>query len=79
MYVYLLLLNILTFIMYGVDKFLACKHYYRISEKILYIFSFLGGALGAISAMIVFRHKTLKFRFYFINIICLVLWVLVLF
>ena len=64
--------------MYGVDKFLAIKHYYRISEKLLYLFSIFGGALGALLGMFFFKHKTLKLKFYLINIISLGLWVILL-
>ena len=74
---YLIIVNVLTFIIYGVDKFLAVKHYYRISEKLLYLFSILGGALGALLGMFFFRHKTLKLKFYLVNIIFLVVWVMV--
>ena len=76
---YLIFINGFTFIIYGVDKFLAVKHYYRISQKLLYIVSILGGALGALLGMFCFRHKTLKLRFYFVNIISLILWIIILF
>lgn len=71
---YLIIINIITFVFYGIDKFLAVKHYYRISEKLLYLFSILGGALGSLFGMLLFRHKTLKLKFYLINIISLGLW-----
>ena len=74
---YLIIINAFTFIIYGVDKFLAVKHYYRISEKLLYLFSILGGTIGALLGMFFFRHKTLKFKFYLVNIIFLVGWVMV--
>lgn len=74
MIIYLAIINSITFILYGVDKFLAVKHYYRISERLLYLFSFLGGALGALFGMLFFRHKTLKLKFYLVNIISLILW-----
>ena len=79
MIIYLIIINIFTFIIYGVDKFLAVKHYYRISEKLLYLFSILGGALGALLGMFFFRHKTLKLKFYLVNIIFLVIWVILLY
>lgn len=79
MLIYLIIINTLTFILYGVDKFLAFKHYHRISEKLLYLFSIFGGALGALLGMFCFRHKTLKLRFYLVNIISLILWILMLY
>ena len=57
---YLFVINILALLFYGIDKFLAYKHYYRISEKILYLFGILGGSLGALFGMLLFRHKTKK-------------------
>ncbi len=74
MIIYLICINILTFIFYSVDKFLAINKYYRISEKLLLTFSALGGALGAFFAMILFKHKTLKIKFYFFNIIFILIW-----
>lgn len=79
MLIYLIIINTLTFIIYGVDKFLAFKHYYRISERLLYLFSIFGGALGALLGMFCFRHKTLKLKFYLVNIISLILWILMLY
>ena len=79
MLIYLIIINTFTFIVYGVDKFLAVKHYYRISEKFLYLFSIFGGALGALLGMFFFRHKTLKLKFYLVNSISLILWIIILF
>lgn len=76
MYIYLICINIFTFIFYGIDKFLAVFGYYRISEKLLFGFSVLGGALGAFLAMLLFRHKTSKIGFYIINIIFLLIWII---
>lgn len=43
---YYLFINILSFILFGIDKRLAVKHKWRISEKTL-LFSFiLGGFIG---------------------------------
>ena len=72
MLIYLVIINIFSFVVYGVDKFLAVKHYYR--EKFLYLVSIFGGVLGAFLGMFFFRHKTLKLRFYLVNIISLLLW-----
>ena len=71
---YLLIINVISFIFYGIDKFLAYKHYFRISEKLLFFLAILGGDLGALLGMLFFRHKTLKFKFYLVNIIFLILW-----
>ena len=57
---YLLILNIITFIIYGIDKYKSIKHKYRISEKTLIILAILGGSFGAFLGMITFHHKTQK-------------------
>ncbi|MCV2403207.1 DUF1294 domain-containing protein [Marinomonas sp. C2222] len=60
---YLLCLNLITFIFYGLDKWLAIKHWRRISELTLHTLSFFGGWIGALCAQKLFRHKTIKKRF----------------
>lgn len=58
--IYLFLLNIFTFILFGIDKSRARKNRYRISEKTLFVFSLLGGSVGALASMLLFHHKTRK-------------------
>lgn len=53
-------INLLAFILYGLDKQKARKHRYRISERLLLGVAVLGGALGALLGMIFFHHKTRK-------------------
>ena len=62
---YLVLLSIITFIAYGVDKRKAMKKKYRTKEKTLLLLSFLGGAFGGFPAMLIFRHKTKGEHWYF--------------
>lgn len=64
MFVYLILINILAFLLYYYDKQKACKNAWRISEKTLLFVAFLGGSIGAYLAMTIFRHKTLHPQFY---------------
>ncbi|MEG1458544.1 MAG: DUF1294 domain-containing protein [Acetivibrio sp.] len=56
--IYLFLINLAGFISMGIDKQKAKKHVYRISEKTLFLYAVLGGSLGSILGMQVFRHKT---------------------
>ncbi|MBP3437643.1 MAG: DUF1294 domain-containing protein [Clostridia bacterium] len=63
----------LSFVLYGVDKFKAKKNLWRIKESVLLLFGFLGGALGALLAMYLFRHKTRHWYFWAVNILGL-LW-----
>ena len=62
---YLVLLSLITFIAYGVDKKKAIKGKYRTKEKTLLSLSFFGGAFGGYPAMLVFRHKTKGEHWYF--------------
>lgn len=74
MIIYLVIVNFISFIIYGVDKFLSIKHYYRISEFILLSFGFVGGVVGSMLGMIVFKHKTKKIKFKIYLFIYFVMW-----
>ncbi len=60
---YLILINIMALVAFGVDKLNAKKERSRIPIAILIGISFFGGTLGAISGMYLFRHKTQKIYF----------------
>lgn len=60
---YLLIINIITFLIYGIDKYKARKHRWRISEKVLIGLATIGGFIGAFAGMQVFRHKTKHLKF----------------
>lgn len=75
---YLLIINIITFIIYGIDKYKSIKHKYRISEKTLIILAILGGSIGAFLGMITFHHKTQKKKFIILIPIILLIWVYIL-
>lgn len=60
---YILLINVVTFIIRWVDKYKATAQKRRISEKNLLIFTALGWWLGAVLGMQAFRHKTIKGKF----------------
>ena len=62
---WLVLLSIIAFIAYGVDKRKAKKGKWRTKEKTLLLLSFLGGAFGGFPAMLVFHHKTKGEHWYF--------------
>jgi uncharacterized membrane protein YsdA (DUF1294 family) len=64
---WLLSVNLLTLLIYGVDKLAACKSWRRIPEATLLLFGVVGGWPGAIAGQQLFRHKTQKqpFRTYF--------------
>ena len=55
---YLIVLNLLAFLLMGLDKAKARRHRWRIPEKTLFLSAILGGSIGAIAGMQLFRHKT---------------------
>ncbi len=59
----LIAINLLSFIIFGLDKRKAIKHQRRISESSLLTVTFFGGTVGAIIAMLIFRHKISKKSF----------------
>jgi uncharacterized membrane protein YsdA (DUF1294 family) len=62
----------------GLDKWKAVLQKWRISEKMLLTFCALGGFVGALLAMGVWRHKTVKTKFLVWFYLIVVLWVAVL-
>lgn len=61
--VYLLVVNLITFFLYGIDKRRAVRKAWRIPESVLIGFAAIGGSVGAFLAMLVFRHKTKHAKF----------------
>ncbi|WP_307211067.1 DUF1294 domain-containing protein [Chryseobacterium lathyri] len=59
----LLIINFITFIIFGWDKRLSIKHKRRIPESTLLGATFIGGTIGAILSMFIFRHKISKKSF----------------
>ena len=59
----ILILNVVTFFVYGIDKFKAKKSLWRIPESTLLILAALGGSVGAYLGMKVWHHKTLHKKF----------------
>ena len=57
-------LNLITFIIYGIDKFKAKKAKWRISEATLILLAVIGGSIGAWLGLQVWRHKTQHKKFY---------------
>ena len=55
--------NIVVVIVFGIDKMLAKAHKRRISEKVLLLFAFFMGGLGAMFGMVLFNHKHSKMKF----------------
>ncbi|MBR6975080.1 MAG: DUF1294 domain-containing protein [Bacteroidaceae bacterium] len=60
---YLIVINIVTFLVYGIDKWKAKQGSWRISEATLLILAVIGGSIGALLGMKVWRHKTMHKKF----------------
>ena len=55
---YLIAINVVTFLVYGIDKWKAKQGSWRISEATLLILAVFGGSIGALLGMKVWHHKT---------------------
>lgn len=64
LFIYLVCINVVTFFLYGADKWKAKKGKSRISEKCLLCTAVFGGSVGGLVGMYTFRHKTKKAKFY---------------
>lgn len=60
---YLILINVIAFILFGIDKQKAKRRSRRISEATLLLQAAIGGSIGAWLGMTLFRHKTLHKKF----------------
>jgi uncharacterized membrane protein YsdA (DUF1294 family) len=60
---YFLIINFVVFAIAGYDKYLATKNKRRIPENTLFTMAILGGSIGLLLAMLLFRHKTSKSSF----------------
>ena len=61
--VILAVMNLLAFLLFGLDKAKAKRNQWRISEKTLFLSAILGGGAGAVAGMWLFRHKTRHWYF----------------
>ena len=63
LYAWLIAANAAAFVMYGIDKAKAKRGAWRISEAALLLIAAVGGSIGAIAGMVIFRHKTKHLKF----------------
>lgn len=61
--IYCIVINLIGFLAMGIDKYKAKRNYWRIPEGTLMMLAVLGGGIGTISGIYVFRHKTKKMKF----------------
>ncbi|GFI23516.1 hypothetical protein IMSAGC011_02305 [Lachnospiraceae bacterium] len=60
---YFIIINIIGFVIMGIDKRKAIKKRWRIRESTLFLIAFVGGSIGAILGMRIFHHKTKHWYF----------------
>ena len=62
---YIVVINLVSFMMFGIDKYKARRGQWRISEATLLAVAAIGGSIGVWMGMKVWHHKTLhsKFRY----------------
>ena len=60
---YFSIINIVALAVYGWDKLCAIRKWWRVPEMTLLAIALIGGSMGAIVAMRLFRHKTLHLKF----------------
>jgi uncharacterized membrane protein YsdA (DUF1294 family) len=61
--IYLLVINVVGFLLMGIDKLRAKKQVWRVPEKTLFLIAVIGGSIGTNVGMYVFRHKTKHWYF----------------
>ena len=62
-YTFIAILNVITFLIYAIDKWQAKKNRWRIPESILLLLAVLGGSIGAWMGMKIWHHKTMHKKF----------------
>lgn len=62
---YLVVINVIAFVLMGIDKHKAKKKQWRIPERTLFLSAAVGGSIGAMYGMHLFRHKTKHKSFLF--------------
>lgn len=60
---YVVAVNVISFLMMGIDKRKAIKRAFRIPESTLFVLAIIGGSIGAIAGMHLFHHKTRHWYF----------------
>ena len=74
---YLIFINFLSFTLMGLDKWFSIKKKRRISEFSLLLVSFIGGSIGEMFGILIFRHKTKHLKFILLNPLFLLIWILI--
>ena len=71
---YFLIINLIAFVLYGIDKKRAIRNEFRIRESVLLWIARLGGAIGSWLGIKLFRHKTKHTKFRIVVPLWIVIW-----
>ena len=74
---YLLVINLIAFVLYGIDKKRAIRNEYRIRESALLWIARLGGGIGSWLGIKLFRHKTRHTKFRIVVPLWMIIWIVV--
>ena len=72
---YLVIINLIAFVLYGIDKKRAIRNEFRIRERTLLWFARLGGGIGSWLGLKLFRHKTKHTKFRIVVPLWIVIWI----
>ena len=61
--IYFFIINLITFLAFLIDKRKAVHNKYRIAENVLIFLCIIGGFIGALNSMAIFKHKLYKKKF----------------
>ena len=76
--IYLIVINIITLLIFGLDKLFVILKKSRVSEKTLLFLSIIGGCFLELFGMYLFNHKARKAKFHIVNILFIIIYILVL-
>ena len=72
---YLVAINLIAFVLYGIDKKRAIRNEHRIRESVLLWIARLGGAIGSWLGIKIFRHKTKHTKFRVVVPLWMIIWI----
>lgn len=73
--IYVIVVNFVAFVLYGIDKWKAIHNRWRIRESVLIAIAAFGGAIGALLSMYTFKHKIRKKKFFISVPFFVVVWI----
>jgi len=73
---YFILINIISVLIFCIDKYQAIKTKQRVPEKFLHFLELLGGVFGILITMKIIHHKSSKSQYYSITYLILFIWII---